>query len=171
MPIPPEIWKEPKNAFSRRFLRQCSRRDGEPDTAAEAYNSVAWRRVPHPRLGYALVHPADGPDQPPVATFLARHHALLAQAVLPFLGRDSLWRLGTDGQADGHPLRVEGAHAGYFQIFNDNVVPYLVGADLFTRNPRSLAFLLEATSPVALEHAGRYLERALRGREEGGDGE
>ena len=171
MSEPPKIWKEPKNAFSRRFLRRYSRRDGEPDTATEAYHCVVWRRVPHPRLGHSLVHPAEEPHQPPAATFFARHHALLAQAVLPFLGRDSLWRLGTDCQADGHPLRVEGDLAGYFQVFNDNLVPYLAAADLLTRNPRSLAFVLEATSPVALEHAGRYLDRALRRREEGGDGE
>lgn len=170
MPEPPESWNEAKNAFRRGFLRRAAGRDGEPDTATEAWASVVWRQEPHPRLGHALVHPAESPGEPPFATFFSRYHALLAQAVVPALGRD-LWRLGNQEEEHGYPLLLEGAPAGYLRVFETNLVPYLIAGDFLTRNPQALAFLLEAASPVALEHAGRYLERALCRREEEGGGE
>lgn len=168
MPRPPENRNGPKNAFARKFLHRRAQCDDEPDTAAEAFASVAWKRELHPRLGHALLHPAQGPDEPPFATFFDRHHALLAQAALPALGRGTLWRLGTESEAHGHPLFVEGALAGHLRLFDPNLALYLTAVDVLTRNPQALACLLEASSGVALEHAGRYLEQALRWRESGG---
>jgi hypothetical protein len=168
MPRPPETRNGAKNAFARKFLRRLAQCDDEPETAAEAFAAVAWKREPHPH-GYALLHPAQAADEPPFATFFDLSHALLAQAALPALGRSTLWRLGTENEAQGHPLFVEGRLAGYLRPFDPNLAQYLTALDVLTRDPRALACLLEASSGVALEHAGRYLERALRARESGGE--
>ncbi len=166
----PALWTEPRNAFARKFLRRIAERDSEPDTAGEAYANGVWRRVPHPKLGYSILPPAHGPGEPPFATFFNPYHARLAQAILPATGRSTLWRLDTKAGEHGHCVFVEGELAGYFRLFDSNVVPFLTAADVLTRNPQALAFLLEATSGPGLEHAGRHLDRALRGDgNEGGE--
>jgi hypothetical protein len=106
--MPSESDHGPRNAFTTEFL---SRLDeiAEPDGAHEADAAGPWtvRAVPYlGGTGFGLLREwerVEAGDEP-YAVFRQREVALLAAAILPATGRDPLYRLDTEPDADGFPL-------------------------------------------------------------------
>jgi hypothetical protein len=190
-----------RNAFTAEFLNRLDE-SGEPEGAHEADVAGPWaiRQVPYlGGSGFALLREwesLEGGDVP-YAIFGRREHALLAAAVLPATGREPLFRLATDPDADGFPLqppagasrssgpaaceapasaapsdppqagtaailRGHEAPAGHLRDFDQDLECALNLAASLVRSPVSLARLLEAAGPVALEQVGRILHRRIR---------
>ena len=196
------------NAFTADFLQRLDE-IGEPDGAHEADVAGPW--VVRPVLyggatGFAvlrewesLAHGADGvagAGDAPYAVFRRRELALLAAAVLPATGRELLFRLDTEPDADGFPLLASlatsarratpaarssetlakahsaqetgsarvgsSAAAGHLRDFDEGLAGALHLAAALVRSPVALAWLLEAAGHVALEQAGRILDRRVR---------
>jgi hypothetical protein len=106
--MPSESDHGPRNAFTSEFL---SRLDeiAEPDGAHEADAAGPWTVRPVPYLGgtgFALLREWESLEagDEPYAVFGQREVALLAAAILPATGRDPLYRLDTEPDADGFPL-------------------------------------------------------------------
>jgi hypothetical protein len=219
------------NAFTVDFLRRLDE-IGEPDGAHEA--DVAgpwtvrpvlyrggpgfavlreWESLPEGAEGAERAEPAAGAARGagrtgdiPYAVFRRREVALLAAAVLPATGRELLFRLDTEPDADGFPViasvtvsprRAEAAArsaetlartsreaatpptratpemiaagagstpaaAGHLRDFDEGLAFALHLAAALVRSPVALAWLLEAAGHVALEQAGRILDRRIR---------
>jgi hypothetical protein len=191
------------NAFTVDFLRRLDE-VGEPDGAHEADVSGPW--VVRPVLyrggtGFAVLREWEsmeveaGAGDVPYAVFGRREMALLAAAVLPATGRELLFRLDTEPDADGFPVIAsvtpsgaapaarsaetlakpsrapetseswEGstpAAAGHLRDFDEGLAFALHLAAALVRSPVALAWLLEAAGHVALEQAGRILDRRVR---------
>ena len=158
------------NAFTSRFLGRLAERD-EPPTAGDADVAGPWRiesvvwRGGHGfglfRIGESLAR-----GFAPVAVFPSRWLALVMAAILPGTGRDPLFRIEKDPDADGvYPLILPGPDGGEvvgrLQLFDEaavggmNVVAHLLQA------PESLAYLLEAAGAVALERCGAILDERI----------
>ena len=117
----------------------------------------------------------------PYAVFRRRETALLAAAVLAATGREPLYRLATDPDGDGFPLLASPAArpvararivprpalaaavdaAGHLRDFDEDLAVALHLAAALVRSPTALARLLEAAGHVALEQAGRILDRSI----------
>jgi hypothetical protein len=126
---------------------------------------------PH-RGGFALLREweslEDGDE--PYATFDSRELALIAAAILPTTGREPLFRLSTEPEAEGFPLLTlprgaaggEGvAVAGHLRNFDEDLAVALNFVAALARSPLALARLLEAAGHVALEQAGRILHQSI----------
>jgi hypothetical protein len=161
--LPPAALPLP-NAFASPFLSRMAERD-EPSTAAEADTAGPWRVEPAPG-GFAVLREGEELElgDRPTAVFRDRAAALLAAAVLPTVGREAAYRLGQDADPKGYALRFHGEVAGHLQFFDEALAGALHVADGLARSPRSLATLLEAAGGLALERAGRILDRQTEGR-------
>jgi len=203
------------NAFTVDFLKRLDE-IGEPDGAHEADVAGPWAVRPvlyRGGTGFAVLREWESTEVEtdsaggagragdiPYAVFRRREVALLAAAVLPATGRELLFRLDTEPDADGFPViasvtvsprRAEPAArsaetlaktspaaatpamaragagstpaaAGHLRDFDEGLAFALHLAAALVRSPVALAWLLEAAGHVALEQAGRILDRRIR---------
>jgi hypothetical protein len=162
------------NAFNPVFLSRLAERD-EPPTAGDADVAGPWRIEPIPGHGFGLFRIGESLARgfAPVAVFPSRWLALVMAAILPGTGRDPLFRIEKDPDADGvYPLILPGPDGGEvvgrLQLFDEaavdgmNVVAHLLQA------PESLAYLLEAAGAVALERCGAILDERTAAAEAAG---
>ena len=155
----------PLNAFSRTFLSRFEQRD-EPPTGPEADVAGPWFVEPIPGLGFGLFRAGESLTRGfrPAAVFPDRWLALLAAAVLPGTGRDPLLRLRKEADSEGYGVTLDdGAVVGHFELFDENLLDGMNQAAALLRSPWSLAYLLEAAGPLALERCGVILERWIAG--------
>ena len=152
----------PSNAFTTPFLGRFEERD-EPLTAGEADVAGPWFVEAIPGLGFGLFRAGESLARGfrPAAVFPDRWLALLAAAVLPGTGRDSLLRLRKDAAADGYfeVALDDGAVVGRFELFDEPLLDAVNVVAALARSPWSLAYLMEAAGPLALERCGAILER------------
>ncbi len=151
------------NAFSPSFLEQFMERD-EPPTGAEADVAGPWHIEPIPGLGFGLFRLGESLARGcrPAAVFPDRWLALLAAAVLPGTGRDAMLRLNKQPDAEGYGVALDdGGIVGHFELFDESLLEALNVTVGLVRSPQSLAYLLEAAGPAALERCGAILA-ALR---------
>lgn len=189
--MPSESDKSHRNAFAADFLNRLDEA-GEPDGAHEADVNGPWivQQVDYRGgSGFALLREWESLEagDVPYATFRRREVALLAAAVLPATGRELLFRLDTEPDADGFPLLASPAEggapgagiagsagsagsaraarasnpAGHLRDFDESLATALHVAAGLVRSPTALAMLLEAAGHVALEQAGRILDRRI----------
>ena len=190
------------NAFTVEFLQRLDE-IREPDGAHEADVAGPWAIRPvlyRGATGFAVLREweslENGAGDVPYAVFGRRELALLAAAVLPATGREPLFRLATEPDAEGFPLvaalsvsanRAPAARstetraattptpeasaaavgsfpaaAGHLRDFDEALAGALHLAAALVRSPVALAWLLEAAGHVALEQAGRILDRRVR---------
>jgi len=199
--MPSESDRRQGNAFTVDFLQRLDE-VGEPDGAHEADVAGPWAIRPvlyRGASGFAVVREWEVPEigDAPYAVFRRREIALLAAAVLPATGREPLFRLDTEPDADGFQLlapltasanrtapagRSSTTHstpdiptpetgsagagpypaAGHLRDFDEALAGALNLAAALVRSPVALAWLLEAAGHVALEQAGRILDRHIR---------
>jgi len=205
--MPSESDHRRENAFTAEFLKRLDE-VGEPDGAHEADVAGPWAIRPvlyRGATGFAVLREWEsaeagaggGTGDVPYAVFRRREMALLAAAVLPATGRELLFRLDTEPEADGFPLLAPlsaaanrtapaarsstnllttdipapeigssgvGSHpaAGHLRDFDEALAGALHLAAALVRSPVALAWLLEAAGHVALEQAGRILDRRVR---------
>jgi hypothetical protein len=144
---------------------------GPAEDAKDAEDPGDLAASPH-RGGFALLREweslEDGDE--PYATFDSRELALIAAAILPTTGREPLFRLSTEPEAEGFPLLTlprgaaggEGvAVAGHLRNFDEDLAVALNFVAALARSPLALARLLEAAGHVALEQAGRILHQSI----------
>jgi hypothetical protein len=162
------------NAFTQIFLRRLGERD-EPPTAGEADVAGPWRIESIPGHGFGLFRIGESLARgfAPAAVFPSRWLALVMAAILPGTGRDPLFRIEKEADADGgYPLVLPssegGEVVGRLQLFDEaavdamNIVAHLLQA------PESLAYLLEAAGAVALERCGAILDERIAKAENAG---
>jgi len=152
---------QPPNAFATTFLRSFEERD-EPPTAGEADAAGPWFIEPIPGLGFGLFRAGESLARGfrPAAVFPDRWLALLAAAVLPGTGRDALLRLDKQPDADGYGVVLDdGEVVGHLELFDETLLDAMNAAVALVRSPWSLAYLLEAAGPLALERCGAILDR------------
>jgi hypothetical protein len=149
------------NAFSDSFLQRIAERD-EPPAGGEADVAGPWHVEEMEGKGFALYRLGESRARgfEPSAVFRERSLALLAAAVLPGTGRDAAFRLHKEPVPAGYAVESGngGEVVGHAALFDENLIAALHVADVLTRSPESLANLLEAAGPLALERAGVILE-------------
>jgi hypothetical protein len=147
------------NAFSRTFLRRFDQQD-EPPTGAEADVAGPWRLEEIPGEAFGLFRAGESlaRGHRPAAVFPNRWLALLAAAVLPGTGRDATLRLNKQPDAEGYGVALDdGGIVGHFELFDEALLDALNVTVSLVRSPQSLAYLLEAAGPAALERCGAIL--------------
>lgn len=155
MPQEPKVRSQ--NAFSPDFLHRREQID-EPGTAAEAEAAGSWKVVPLGH-GHAVLREEESLEEGdrPTAVFADPYVALYAAAIFSILDRNPAFVLGSEEEDQGYPVLSGTRVAGHLRRFN---VPFAAALNLFdslASTPRSLALLLEATSGLGLERAGRML--------------
>ena len=153
------------NAFSSSFLHRFEECD-EPPHAGEADVAGPWFVEPIPVFGFGLFRAGESLTRGfrPAAVFPDRWLALAAAAVLPGTGRDPLLRLSKEADPDGYAATLDdGAVVGRCELFDENLLDGMNQAAALLRSPWSLAYLLEAAGPLALERCGMILERWIAG--------
>ena len=96
-----------------------------------------------------------------MAVFADRFLALLAAAVLPGTGRESLLSLAVDPDPAGlgYAVRLDdGTVVGHCAQFEEELIDFMNAAVSVVRGPGSLAYEIEAAGAVTLERAGAILE-------------
>jgi len=153
-----------RNAFRRSFLRRISERD-EPLTGGEADVAGPWwiEELPGNLFGLFRLGESHGRGFEPTAVFRDRALALLAAAVLPGTGRDAAFRLHKEAGPEGFLLETGngGEPLGHLALFDESLIEALHVVETLVRAPESLANLLEAAGPIALERAGAILEERI----------
>ncbi len=155
------IPSRPANAFSAEFLSRFEKRD-EPPTGSEADVAGPWSVEPIPGLGFGLFRAGESLTRGfrPAAVFPDRWLALLAAAVLPGTGRDPLLRLNKEPDTLGYGVVLDdGEVVGHCELFDEPLLDAVNVAIGLARSPWSLACLLEAAGPLALERCGAILDR------------
>jgi hypothetical protein len=94
-------------------------------------------------------------------------------AILPGTGRDLLFRIEKDPDADGgYPLILPGPDGGEvvgrLQLFDEAAVDAINTVARLLQAPESLAYLLEAAGAVALERCGAILDERMATTEAAG---
>jgi hypothetical protein len=152
------------NAFTTLFLRRLGERD-EPPTAGDADVAGPWRIEAIPGHGFGLFRIGESLARgfAPVAVFPSRWLALVMAAILPGTGRDPLFRIEKEVDADGvYPLILPGPDGaevvGRLQLFDEAAVGAMNVVGHLLQAPESLAYLLEAAGAVALERCGAILD-------------
>ena len=152
------------NAFTALFLGRLAERD-EPPTAGDADVAGPWRIEPIPGHGFGLFRIGESLARgfAPVAVFPSRWLALVMAAILPGTGRDPLFRIEKEPDADGvYPLILPGPDGGEvvgrLQLFDEAAVDAMNTVAHLLQVPESLAYLLEAAGAVALERCGAILD-------------
>ncbi|HEY7215975.1 MAG TPA: hypothetical protein VIC28_15230 [Thermoanaerobaculia bacterium] len=158
----------PSNAFASTFLHRFGERD-EPPTAGEVDAAGPWFVEPIPGLGFGLFRAGESLARGfrPAAVFPDRWLALLAASVLPGTGRDALLRLNKEPDPLGYGVVLDdGELVGHFELFDEPLLDAMNAAVALVRSPWSLAYLLEAAGPLALERCGAILDRWVADAEE-----
>ena len=149
------------NAFSTRFLESYGRFD-EPATASEAEFAGPWRR--HQQgSSVSLLRTWEDEDRGdrPYASFTDEQTALLAAAVLPARGHLGTYRIQASRDAEGFRVERNGRAVGRVRLFDEHFAEALSLAEALLRAPASLALLLRAAGPTALQQVGRILATEL----------
>lgn len=150
-----------RNAFRRSFLSRIAEHD-EPPMAGEADAAGPWHveGLPGGLFGLYRLGESHARGFQPAAVFRDRPFALLAAAVLPGTGREAAFRLQKEAGPEGFLVETgNGAEpVGHLALFDESLIDALHVVESLTRSPESLANLLEAAAPLALEHAGVILE-------------
>ncbi len=157
----PSAHPAPSNAFRPEFLSRLDERD-EPLTAAEADTAGPWLVRPLPGEGFGVFREGEHPSRGirPVAVFADRCLALVAAAVLPGTGRESLLSLAGDPDPGGRGYAVrldDGTVVGHCAQFEEELIDAMNAAVGILRGPGSLAYEMEAAGAVTLERAGALL--------------
>src|SRR5262245_7056615 len=150
-----------RNAFAASFLENFEQQD-EPPTGPEADVAGPWFVEPIPGIGFGLFRAGESLTRgfQPAAVFPDRWLALLAAAVLPGTGRDPLLRLNKEADAEGYGVVLDdGEVVGHSELFDESLLDGMNVAIGLIRSPSSLAYLLEAAGPLALERCGAILDR------------
>ena len=95
-----------------------------------------------------------------MAVFADRFLALLAAAVLPGTGRESLLSLAVDPDPAGlgYAVRLDdGTVVGHCAQFEEELIDSMNTLASLVRGPGSLAYEIEAAGAVALERTGAIL--------------
>jgi hypothetical protein len=152
------------NAFTALFLGRLAERD-EPPTAGDADVAGPWRIEPIPGHGFGLFRIGESLARgfAPVAVFPSRWLALVMAAILPGTGRDPLFRIEKEEDAEGgYPLILPGPEGGEvvgrLKLYDEPAVDAMNVAVHLLQAPESLAYLLEAAGAVALERCGAILD-------------
>ncbi len=158
------------NAFAPDFLDLMAERD-EPPTAGEAETAGTAQVVPWGG-GYAVLGEGFSLEEGdlPMAMLIDRSTALLVAAALPATGDEPIYQLGKEARTDGYPLYRHGRFAGHLAWYDENLVAALKHYDHLNCTPACLAQVLEAGGGLALERAGRLLERQTRRSPPPGEG-
>lgn len=155
------------NAFNPFFLGRFGDRD-EPPTGGEADVAGPWFVEEIPGAGFGLFRAGESVARGfrPAAVFPDRWLALVAAAVLPGTGRDPLFRLEKEPGTAGYDVVLEdGTAVGHFELFDEPLLDAMNTAVGLVRSPWSLAYLLEAAGPLALERCGALLDQRVFGEE------
>ena len=149
----------PAHAFTPEYLELLSHRD-EPVTGAEADASGPWHLEPQadPPDTWAVLRQGESlaKGSTPWAILRKKDAARLLAAVLPGTGRRLRYRLGKEPDAQGfYPLLDDGEVAGVLQFFDDGLLAALNVVDALASIPRDLAWLLDGSGGLALDHAGK----------------
>ncbi|HEY0781401.1 MAG TPA: hypothetical protein VGE98_03020 [Thermoanaerobaculia bacterium] len=158
----------PVNAFTRDFLIRLDAAE-EPESCAEADLVGPWtvqEVADAAGLAFAVLREWERIElgDRPFAVFDRRETALLAAAVLPSTGREPLFTLGPDADAEnggGYPVAAGGEPAGHLRDFDEGLTAALHVAAWLVRSPDSLAKLLEAAGSLALTQVGKILDRRI----------
>jgi hypothetical protein len=153
----------PSKVFSPEYLRWLAETSVEPRSASEGDMAGPWRIVPYEGGGYAVLRQGERlrRDRRPPALFSDLETALITAAVLPGVGRDSLYRLRTEEKPLGYAIEGEGEIVGWLDIFNQDVTAAMHVVACLLRSPGALARVLQAASGLTLEHTAEILlERA-----------
>jgi hypothetical protein len=161
------------NAFAERFLSRFHQED-DPYDSLEAELAGPWMVRPVGTDGFGVFRRWESPGlgDAPRAVFRTEAAALLAAAVLPALGREGAFRLARDPDSLGlFAFERGGEPWGATSVFDEALLGALNLATELARQPESLALLLRAAGPTALELAGRNLHRAVAdsGRADSGE--
>ncbi|HEX9941875.1 MAG TPA: hypothetical protein VGG03_07665 [Thermoanaerobaculia bacterium] len=151
------------NAFTPVFLSRFGERD-EPPMAGEADTAGPWFIEEVPGVGFGLFRAGESLARGfrPAAVFPDRWLALLATAVLPGTGRDPLLHLEKEPGTAGYDVVLDDGEAvGHFELFDEPLLDAINVAVGLVRSPWSLAYLLEAAGPVALERCGALLDQRV----------
>ena len=152
------------NAFSSSFLRRFAER-GEPPTSGEANAAGPWIIEEIPGLGFGVRRAGMGYARgyAPTMIFMDRWLALIAAAVLPGLGHDSLLRRRKrEDDRPGYEVVLDnGAVVGRLAPAAKRLVDSMNTAILLLNSPESLARLLEAAGSVTLQLCGAILDEEL----------
>jgi hypothetical protein len=159
--VPPFL----SNAFNATFLRLFDERD-EPITGSEADMAGPWSVEPIPGRGYGLFREGESLARGfrPTITFADRWLALLAAAVLPGTGRDSLLSLAGDPDPGGDGYAVlldDGTVVGHAGQFEETLIERINAAVDTIRHPASIAYLLEAAGPLAVLRSGAIFAQRI----------
>ena len=149
-----------RNAFQPEFLDRIGEVD-EPPSGPEAETAGPTFVEEIPGAGFGVYRSGEGQRRGfrPIAVFRERSHALLAAAALPGTGRDVAFRLGTEPELAGYPVRdITGKTAGHLHLFDERLNDALHVLDSVLRSPEALANVLEAAGSLALERAGVILD-------------
>src|ERR1044071_2780211 len=162
----------PSNVFHPEFLRRLDERD-EQITAAEADVAGPWFVLPIPGEGSGVFREGEHPlrGSRPAAVFADRFRALLAAAVLPGTGRESLLCLAGDPSPDGKGYAVrldDGTVVGHCPQFEEELIASLNTVVDVLPGPGSLAYEMEAAGAVTLERAGAIFASRVAAATEAG---
>ncbi len=170
-------WKR-LNAFAEGFLALINLLDESSHADLEVEWSGPWEvqrtTRPHPwgvsrwQLEEDSADDEQAPRERSPLEFDTWERALLAAAVLPIHARDPLI---VEGESEGQGVdllayRPEGAFGvvGWALESNPDLLRALHVAEGLSRNPRSLAMVLEAAGPGGIRATGLYLARRLAAR-------
>jgi len=151
------------NAFNPFFLTRFGEQD-EPPTGGEADVAGPWFVEEVPGVGFGLFRAGESLARgfQPAAVFPDRWLALVAAAVLPGTGRDAAFRLEKEPGTAGYDVVLEdGTAVGHFALFDEALLDAMNIAVGLARSPWSLACLLEAAGPLALERCGALLDERV----------
>ncbi|HYG62697.1 MAG TPA: hypothetical protein VEL74_08955 [Thermoanaerobaculia bacterium] len=153
----------PSKVFSPEYLRWLAETTNEPRSASEGDLAGPWRIVPYEGNGYALLRQGERlrRDRRPPGLFSDLGTAQVAAAILPGVGRESLYRLRTEEKSLGYAIEGEGDVVGWLDIFHQDVTAAMHVVACLLRSPGALARVLQAASGLTLEHTAEILlERA-----------
>ena len=157
----------PPNAFHPAFLELFQTND-EPPGAAEAVHSGPWTVLHAPKDRHVVMRPFEqvGTDTPE-GDFEHAGAALLFASILPFIGREPVFKMDPESDPRGFAiLELWGEQSykpvGHVRTFDEDIVWAMNVAASIVRSPVCLAQLLLAAGPEACTIAGRLLWESSR---------
>jgi hypothetical protein len=154
------------NVFDSDFLNWLSRRDAGGPSWPEAEYGGPWT-VREQESGFAVVREGAEREEP-YAVLEERETALLLAAILPTIGREQRYQLGTSAAGGTDVRTLAGGtlrKVGWVHRTDPELMEGLNVVEWLLRSPGSLAMVLEAASYHTLADAGRILRRRLHAGE------